>query len=613
MSGSGDFEQQLVEIANALESADNSYHAGRFDEAAPTYERALGLLEQAFGRLDPDTIACLQKLAEARYLSARYDQALPLYKRLLSVGQEVLGPNHADVKGMSQKVEEISQILAGQAGLGVAPKAGDDRAARMTHSSIDALRPDNVSTNDWNADWRSQQYEQSRKSRGLEYEKQYQAATEQILEAARNAAADKLPPQTDDDDFPNMNMSAGRGSKHSRGTKEKRPDAGKVRKTAEMKPTLAEANSRTLDMLKSRAVALVPTFLVLTVLGIGTFFLLKLGRQATDTPPPANQPQMLVKKFATADGARQVELVANDKAVSEVRLKYAGVKQPLSTPFLEIGPDPLDFLKATLSCLSKKDIWFEETKEGLRDEKGVVYYALNAPEFAIVNQMRKIKDSATKWYYGGTGYPTKAEYVNSFPYVNPFAGANYHPKLTFHRLATPDGRMILMEPGRGDPNLYKSLQAPESSLWLMEPALAPGEIHCLSVQRDYENPAGRDFYIHCCDRNGKLIYGSDPSKVLLVGLHNGNSLEMPIRDSLPTSKSRLVRFCLVKLPPGTNLLMMRLLFPCSLMGLGFICLAAGYLTKPNNDKGFLSSPQDILACLLLVVGMFWTYFLFFAQ
>src|SRR5207302_1091822 len=129
-----------------------SYEAGQFQEAAGIYQRALAPLERAFGRLDPDHIRCLQRLADCQYAGQEYDSAIASYYRLFSIGQEVLGKNHPDVMAMAAKVSEITKLKSSQTGFDRKQHAAiDDRASRLSHSSIKALRPEDV---DAVGDWR---------------------------------------------------------------------------------------------------------------------------------------------------------------------------------------------------------------------------------------------------------------------------------------------------------------------------------------------------------------------------------------------------------------------------------------------------------------------------
>src|SRR5580700_2747832 len=132
----GDLQHELIEIASALEDADVAFAQGNYADAANVYRRAFDLLEHAFGAQDPDTISALQKLGDALYLSQDYPAALPVYKRLLDIGAAVLGPDHRDVRAMAAKVNETEAMASERTGA----RAQRDTAARLTHSSISALR-----------------------------------------------------------------------------------------------------------------------------------------------------------------------------------------------------------------------------------------------------------------------------------------------------------------------------------------------------------------------------------------------------------------------------------------------------------------------------------------
>jgi tetratricopeptide (TPR) repeat protein len=149
------YQQELIEIANSLEVADKLYGAGQFAEAAQIYKLAYTSLTRAVGQLDPDTIACLEKLADSYFSAERFGEALPHYKSLLSAGEQILGAAHPDVVAMAAKVSDIADMV--DAPPGQAMPALKEGAARLTWSSIAALRPEDIQPTDWTSDWRLQQ------------------------------------------------------------------------------------------------------------------------------------------------------------------------------------------------------------------------------------------------------------------------------------------------------------------------------------------------------------------------------------------------------------------------------------------------------------------------
>ena len=70
---------------------------GRFDEAAPLYERALAVAEAALGPDHPDVALTLNGLAELHRAHGDYEAAEPEYARALAIREKALGSDHPDV------------------------------------------------------------------------------------------------------------------------------------------------------------------------------------------------------------------------------------------------------------------------------------------------------------------------------------------------------------------------------------------------------------------------------------------------------------------------------------------------------------------------------------
>jgi tetratricopeptide (TPR) repeat protein len=68
-----------------------------YAQAAPHYERALRIREQALGPDHPDVATSLNNLALLYRAQGRYEQAAPLLKRALAIRERALGPDHPDV------------------------------------------------------------------------------------------------------------------------------------------------------------------------------------------------------------------------------------------------------------------------------------------------------------------------------------------------------------------------------------------------------------------------------------------------------------------------------------------------------------------------------------
>jgi CHAT domain-containing protein/Tfp pilus assembly protein PilF len=72
------------------------HQAGRYVDAAPLYERALGLNEQALGADHPKTAGSLNDLGTVNLMLGRFEQAQPMLERALAVREQALGPEHPD-------------------------------------------------------------------------------------------------------------------------------------------------------------------------------------------------------------------------------------------------------------------------------------------------------------------------------------------------------------------------------------------------------------------------------------------------------------------------------------------------------------------------------------
>jgi hypothetical protein len=365
-----------------------------------------------------------------------------------------------------------------------------------------------------------------------------------------------------------------------------------------------------LRALKFGLLAALPTVVVLAMVG---WLAMTFGKLAPTTSVNPDKTIATVKqrKFSTADGGKVI-VTGSNQDPGEASMTFAGNSEPLVMPLLNVGPDLKDFISTCASCTSHKDVWLEKTAAGLRDEEGTLYYSADAPEFSVVKAMRRVGDTAIRCYLAGTGYPKDKNYMVAFPYNVPGRGSNILPVLTVNHLPTNDGRAALVDPQLGEESLFNSLQKPESAMWLLEPAPEPGAVHCMNASYTFTDPPRSEFYVHGFDRDGHLIKGSDPTRVLLFASRNGEDLNPLSRYRLPQSKTRLIRLCIVTLPPGVNLHAMHALLPCLVIAIAFLVFMAGQLNKPVGALGFKLGSLDILSTILMILGISWGYFLLFA-
>ena len=94
--GPGTTHGQSPELRDAVIQGRTLYNEGRYLEALPLHEKAVGLVEQEFGVTHPTFAIHLNNLAMLYFVNSRDIEAERLYKRALSIFEKVL-PNHYEV------------------------------------------------------------------------------------------------------------------------------------------------------------------------------------------------------------------------------------------------------------------------------------------------------------------------------------------------------------------------------------------------------------------------------------------------------------------------------------------------------------------------------------
>ncbi|MBP6745614.1 tetratricopeptide repeat protein, partial [bacterium] len=97
--------------SNNLEQANLLARAGRFDEAVPLFESSLIGLERQNGPEAPELAECLQNLADAYQSVGRYDDSLRTNWRLVRIGEKILGRVHPDMVSMLLKIAETNEMM----------------------------------------------------------------------------------------------------------------------------------------------------------------------------------------------------------------------------------------------------------------------------------------------------------------------------------------------------------------------------------------------------------------------------------------------------------------------------------------------------------------------
>ncbi|HEU0184905.1 MAG TPA: CHAT domain-containing protein [Blastocatellia bacterium] len=90
-------DRMLQEARKLSEDFAKLHGAGKYDEAAPLIERALGIREKILGPDHRDVADTLMSLAAVYFNRGVYAQSEPLYQRALAIYEKALGPEHPSV------------------------------------------------------------------------------------------------------------------------------------------------------------------------------------------------------------------------------------------------------------------------------------------------------------------------------------------------------------------------------------------------------------------------------------------------------------------------------------------------------------------------------------
>jgi CHAT domain-containing protein len=90
-------DRALQEARNLYRKATDLREEGKYDEALPSYERALEIRERVLEPDHPEIAASINGLAILYYYAGEYAKAESLHQRALAIREKALWPNHPDV------------------------------------------------------------------------------------------------------------------------------------------------------------------------------------------------------------------------------------------------------------------------------------------------------------------------------------------------------------------------------------------------------------------------------------------------------------------------------------------------------------------------------------
>jgi tetratricopeptide (TPR) repeat protein len=109
---------------------------GRYEEAAPLFQRVLAIYERALGPEHPDTANSLWWMAVVKAQDGQVAEAESFYRRTLSIFEKALPPQHPNLaKLLDQFAAFLSRTGRDAEANGLKARAEAIRAARQERSS----------------------------------------------------------------------------------------------------------------------------------------------------------------------------------------------------------------------------------------------------------------------------------------------------------------------------------------------------------------------------------------------------------------------------------------------------------------------------------------------
>jgi len=252
----------------------------------------------------------------------------------------------------------------------------------------------------------------------------------------------------------------------------------------------------------------------LGLLALAVFLMVK-QMSATHAPPiPTFATNLINQEFVTADGAVTLTIEPDGAHIKGVVNRIAPVHYWTGSI-----QDELDMLTGKFASSR----WLTVVPEGLKEQNGVELYGEKAPERKVIAMMKDIAMQAQQYYTNNSDYPSYSTNLTKPDYKNPFT----EKQDTATVFSGVDKRLTSPEDGPLDKDLK------DGHLFSNETPIHAGDIHELSVIAA-PSYSGADnnykwkihcFYVHGCDREGKLLGSGAPNKAFLITLKNGLAMK----------------------------------------------------------------------------------------
>lgn len=583
------------DAAKSLEQGNLFFANGDFQQAIINYENALGGLERLNGPEAPELAECLQNLAESYQSVGRFEDSLRTNWRLVRIGEKILGRVHPDMVSMLLKIAMTNEMMGKtddalhivETAIETAKQcmqSNDPLAVKLierhTHL-VKAMRNHGAarSQHDDPAQYQSQYQEQNRSpindssnqvvippaaraAMGVGNLPMQDFAREMLRDmpqtmspesrmpfsqSVKGAAASNfnLEPVSGQEALaldPNV---VSRPAPRDYSSNEPRPSYGnslaqrpmpqdlhndddfeEAPYTAEAIASLtnrskvntrSNAKGRRLsnnEQSRIRIGRLLKDFgLPLFTAGVLIFtvcFLFSPSKQTTPTPAKGatGAPKGQLSLFEVPDGKKQVRLLGTEVAYLVTSSGIAEV------PYHRINNGLIDTMGALGTALIEKQIWFEDFDSYIRSEDGSVYYSVTGPERQVLDKMRSLGAFAQSYLLRTGQFPKDIPdgYNFEFSYMNPYTNSQYNIPVRMVRSREKDGS-----------DVRESL---ENGLMVgNEENTSPGYISCYAVlDSDNSEAACKHFFIRGAGKDGHFFVRDHdlpfvlvPSNTLLKG------------------------------------------------------------------------------------------------
>ncbi len=272
--------------------------------------------------------------------------------------------------------------------------------------------------------------------------------------------------------------------------------------------TVVPASQKLISTLKHVS----PILGLLLMAGAAFYFFKDLSPTRPAGAIPSFVVDLVGHKFVTSDGALSITVER-----TKVNLNGSVNREAKLKIWNGDWRDELALMQGNL----KNSRWLIVKPEGLKDENGGTFYALDAPERKTIFYSKEVAEAAQKYFADNKKFPSYASDLGSLSsYTDPYTGKASALAVS----STVDTKRV---DSKSNSPLDTQLQ---SGGWFKgEVAGSPGAVHAFSVsgQPTYSEAdntyswAMQCFYIHAFDRNHNLIDGSQKNTVFLLTDKNG--------------------------------------------------------------------------------------------